>query len=79
MAALKKLSAQELSKARRAGFKRKKPKMPKKSASLTVMENYVRRWNEYVDAAKAKIKAKAQKEADKKKKESLYNQIKSSR
>lgn len=75
MATPKKFSKSDLSKARKAGFKRKKPKRPKQSASLTVWENYVARWNNWVDDAKAKIKEKADKEREKEKKKKLITQV----
>lgn len=56
MAALKKLSSNDLRLAKKAGFGRKKPKKPKRSAGVSAKESYIARWNEYVDAAKEKIK-----------------------
>ena len=79
MAAIKKLSAEELRKARKSGFKRKKPKKPKASASLTVLENWVSRYNQWVDDAKAKIKQAAEKEREKKKREDLKAKIRNVR
>ena len=60
---VKKISATEIAEAKRAGFKKKKPKMPKKSSSTSVWENYAARWNAYVDEAKAKIKEHKRKES----------------
>lgn len=77
MAALKKISNEELRKARRAGFKRKKPKKPKQSASLNAMEGYVSRYNDWVNAAREKIRYAKQKEAEKKRKKDLYKKIRS--
>ena len=60
---VKKISATEIAEAKRAGFKKKKPKMPKKSSSTSVWENYAARWNNWVDEAKAAIKAAKKKES----------------
>lgn len=61
------LSAKELGEARKAGFKRKAPKKPKMSASLTVMQGYFERVKEYEKAAKAKASEYRKREALKKK------------
>jgi hypothetical protein len=60
---VKKITPSEISEAKRAGFKKKKPKMPKKSSSASVWDNYAARWNNWVDEAKAAIKAHKKKEA----------------
>lgn len=78
MASIKKISAAELSKARRAGFKRKKPKKPKTSAPLSSWEAYVDRYNRWVDDARSKVKEKASKESAKSKKKKLIEQIRKS-
>lgn len=60
---LLKISADELRKSRKSGFKRKAPKKPKRSASVQVLENYISRYNSWVKDAKAsakKIDRKAQ-------------------
>lgn len=75
MATIKKLSAVELGIARRSGYKKKKPKKPRAGASLTVLENYVVRFNEWVDGARAKIKERAKKESDAKKRVALSKAI----
>jgi hypothetical protein len=48
------LSAKELSEARKAGFKRKAPKKPKRNAGLSALNGYLERVKEYERAAKAK-------------------------
>jgi hypothetical protein len=48
------LSAKELAEARKAGFKRKAPKKPKKNAGVTAFQSYLERVKEYERAAKAK-------------------------
>ena len=63
---LSKISNEELRKARKAGFKRKKPKMPKKSASYASLEGYVGRYNEWVKLAKEKSSEVSKKETLKK-------------
>ena len=68
MATLLKLSAEELRKARKAGFKKKAPKKPKLSSSLSTMEGYVSRHNDWVKQARTKI-------AENKKREGLRKQI----
>lgn len=50
--ALIKVSSDEIRKARKAGFKRKAPKKPKKSASLSTLESYVSRHNEWAKSLK---------------------------
>jgi len=51
--ALKKVSEQAKSDARKVGKLPKAPKKPKQSASLTTLENYVARHNAYVDKVNA--------------------------
>ena len=79
MASLKKYSDKEWSEAKKAGFRRKKPKKPKASASLTVLNNYVTRWNKYVDDVKKAAKKYRTKEAEKKKRDSLKEKIRGHR
>lgn len=52
MATLIKVSSEEIRKARKAGVKKKAPKKPKKSASLSVLENYVARHNDWAKTIK---------------------------
>lgn len=75
MAAIKKLSAAELSAARKAGFKRKKPKKPRAGASLSALENFVVKYNAWIDAARDKMKARREKEAAAAKRVALKSQI----
>lgn len=79
MATIAKLTSDQLSAARKAGFKRKKPKKPKASATLTVMENWVTRNNDWVKDAKSKVasvkKKEGKKDSDAKKREALKRQI----
>jgi len=75
MAAISSISDSDLRAARSAGFKRKKPKKPKASASLSSMENFITRYNAWVKAAKDKIAAKKKKEGDKSKAKALRAQI----
>jgi len=56
MASLKKISVDELRKARKSGFKRKSPKRPKRSAGLSVLESYIARYNAWVDDARSKMR-----------------------
>jgi len=60
--ALTKVSPEEIRKARKAGFKRKAPKKPKRSASAQTLENYISRHNAWAKDLKA-----AGKNVDKKK------------
>ncbi len=62
MATLIKVSSEEIRKARKAGFKRKAPKKPKRTASVTTLENYISRHNEWAKELKS-----AGKNVDKKK------------
>lgn len=66
------ISAAELSEARKGGFKRKKPKKPKQSASLASMENWIIRYNAWIKDAKAKA-------SDYKKAKKLKDQIRNAR
>lgn len=66
MATLSKLSNEDLRKARKAKFKKKAPKKPKRNASVGVLENYISRHNDWVKEAKEAIKAGARKEKLKK-------------
>lgn len=68
MASILKISTEELRKARKGGFKKKKPKKPKSSASLTTFENWISRNNDFVKEAKQRAK-------DYEKKEKLKKQI----
>ena len=67
MATLKSISTKELSEARKAKFRRKKPKKPKQSATLSAMESYIERYNQWVSDAKEKAKEYRAKEVLKKK------------
>lgn len=73
--ALKKLTPVELANARKAGYKKKKPKKPRVAATLNVLENYVVKYNEWVDGARAKIKEQSKKESDAKKRVALSKAI----
>lgn len=75
MATIKKFSAADLAAARKAGYKKKKPKKPRAGASLSVLENYVARYNEWIDGARTKIKEKSSKEAAQKKRVALSKAI----
>lgn len=75
MATIKKLTPAELASARRAGYKRKKPKKPRASATLNALEAFVARYNEWVDGARAKIKEKAAKDSAVKKRITLQKSI----
>jgi hypothetical protein len=61
------ISKAELAKARKAGFKRKPPKKPKRSASLSSLENYLLRCREFNAQAKLKIREHSKKESLRKK------------
>jgi len=73
MATISKLTDIELRAARSAGYKAKRPKKPKGGATLTVLENWVGRYNEWVRKAKAKT---AEKKAKTTKKDSEVNKRK---
>lgn len=79
MAQIKSYTDAEHRDAKKAGFKRKKPKKPAASASLRTLENWVARYNQWVTDLKAKAKQYKQKEADKKKRDTLKNKIRSIR
>lgn len=66
MATLKSISAAELSEARRAGFKRKKPKKGKLK-TMSAVEAYIARWNNWVDAARDRVRTKRKAGTDKEK------------
>jgi len=68
MATLKKVSAEEIRQARKGGYKGKAPKKPK-NKTVTTLESYISRYNDWVDRVKAASK-------DFKKLESLKKQIK---
>jgi len=72
MATIMTISAAELKAARKGGFKRKKPKKPKQSASLHVMENWVVRYNAWCKDAKHKA-------SEHKKAQKLKDQIRNAR
>lgn len=71
---LKSLSESELREARRAGFKRKKPKKGKLK-TMNAIEGYADRWNRFVDDAKAKIQEKKKEEAEKQRVKQLREKI----
>jgi hypothetical protein len=75
MAAIKKISAADLAAARKAGFKRKKPKKPRAGASLLALENFVSKYNAWIDQAREKIKAANAKQAMAAKRVTLKSQI----
>ena len=52
MATINKFTPEELKLARKAGFKRKKPKKPS-TKSYSSMENFISRYNEWVKDLKA--------------------------
>lgn len=63
MAALLKVSESEKSLARKAGKLPKAPKKPKRNASLTVLDNYITRHNDYVKKIKDRAAKSRRKEA----------------
>jgi len=75
MATLAKITPADLSAARKAGFKKKRPKKPRASASLTTLENYVVRYNQWVKDARAKVSEKRTKMNNEKKRKSLRTAI----
>jgi len=79
MASIKTFSEEQKRKARKMGFKSKAPKRPKASATLMTLERYVMRYNDWVDRMKDKAKAYDKKENDKKRKQQLLKQIRSSK
>ncbi len=61
-------SPQQIALARKGGFSRKAPKKPKASASLSTLENWITRWNEWVKGVHEGVKnAQAQEQAKQKK------------
>ncbi len=68
--AIKKLKPEDLKCARRAGFRRKKPKKGS-IKTITQYNAFAERYNSWADAARAKAKEWKQKEAEKKKVKSL--------
>lgn len=50
------ITKSELKEARKAGFKRKKPKKPTGKKSVTSIEGYIDRYNSWVKDAKEKAK-----------------------
>lgn len=65
---VKSCSPAQLALARKAGFRKKKPKKPKRSASLATMQNYVSRYNGWMAEMRSKI-------SDYKKREALKKRI----
>lgn len=70
MATPKKVTPAEISKARKAGVKAKKPRKPR-GKSLNALEGYVTRYNAWVDKIKDGVKKYNKIEADKKKQQKL--------
>jgi hypothetical protein len=60
------LSSKELQDAKKAGFKRKAPKKPKRNAGVNAMLSYLERVKEYERGAKAKAAEFRKREALKK-------------
>jgi hypothetical protein len=52
MATISSISTEELRLARKGGFKNKKPKKPNGKASLSTLQNWVTRYNQWVKDAK---------------------------
>ncbi len=77
--ALKTFSEEQKRKARKMGFKSKAPKKPKASASLTSLENWQSRYNDWIDRMKAKAQDFDKRETDKKKKATLLKQIRAAK
>lgn len=77
--AIKTFSEEQKRKAQKMGFKSKAPKRPKASASLTTLENWQSRYNDWVDRMKAKASEFDKAEADKKKKATLLKQIRAAK
>lgn len=60
---LKKLDDTKLRAARKEGFRRKKPKKPNMAkSSVATLENWIRRYNEYVSLVESKAKEYIQRE-----------------
>jgi len=53
----KKPTSEEIRDARRGGYKNKRPNKPKAGASLTVLENWETRYNNWCDGVKDGAKA----------------------
>jgi hypothetical protein len=64
-----------INQAKKVGFKSKKPKKPKASATLNAFESYIVRYNEFVKRLKEKAQMFDKKEADKKKREVLRKKV----
>jgi len=58
----KKPTSDEISKARRGGYRNKRPRKPKANASLPVMENWAGRYNEWCKGVKQGVKDYATKD-----------------
>lgn len=71
MASILKISNEDIRKARKAGFKRKKPSKPKAKTELA-LENWIARYNNWVKDAKSKI-------SDGKKLDALKKQVRDAR
>ena len=71
---ISKFSAEDLRKARSAGFKGKKPKKGK-LPTMTSMNAYVDRYNDWVKRAKAKVSDHKKKEAEKKKLKDMKSKL----
>jgi len=56
------ITNEQLKDARKAGFRRKKPRKPRASASKATFENFIKRWNEYCTEAKRKAAEYRQRE-----------------
>jgi len=72
-----KFTPEQLVKAKKQGFKGKKPKKPTAKASLTTLQNYIVRYNEYVKKIKDKATEYDKKQSDLKKREILKNKVRS--
>ena len=72
-----KFTPEQLIKAKKQGFKGKKPKKPKAKANLRTLENYIVRYNEYVKKIKLKASEYDKKLQDLKKREILKNKVRS--
>lgn len=80
MTKIKKFTQEEITLARSRGFRRKRPKKPRRR-TLGNLEAYVRRMNAFVDAARAvnarMEKRKSDREKARKLRESIENQLRS--
>jgi len=70
------ITADQLRKARKSGYKRKKPKKPSAKSSLTTLENWILRYNEWVRGAKESIAKRERKEKEEEKRKKLLQSIK---